>query len=51
VEQLELRNLTTVARIIVRSALKRRESVGLHFLTDCPEPSPVVTDTILKKDM
>lgn len=51
VEQLELRNLTTVAKIIVRSALKRRESVGLHFLADCPEPSPVATDTILKKDM
>jgi L-aspartate oxidase len=51
VEQLELRNLTTVARIIVRSALKRRESVGLHFLVDCPDASPVRTDTLLKINM
>ncbi len=48
IEQLELRNLTTVARVIVRSALKRRESVGLHFLVDCPHTSPVKTDTVLK---
>jgi len=51
VEQLELRNLTTVARIIVRSALKRRESVGLHFLVDCPLTSPTRTDTVLKINM
>jgi len=50
VEQLELRNLTTVARIIVRSALKRRESVGLHYLLDCPNPSHIKTDTLLRKD-
>ena len=50
VDQLELRNLTTIARIIVRSALKRRESVGLHYLLDCPEPSHIKTDTLLKKD-
>ena len=50
VEQLELRNLTTVARIIVRSALKRRESIGLHYLLDCPEPSCIRTDTLLKRD-
>lgn len=50
VEQLELRNLTTVARIIVRSALKRRESIGLHYLLDCPEPSHIKTDTLLRKD-
>lgn len=50
VEQLELRNLTTVARLIVRSALKRRESVGLHYLVDCPDPSPVRTDTLIKMD-
>ena len=50
VEQLELRNLTTIASIIVRSALKRRESIGLHYLQDCPEPSHIKTDTLLKKD-
>jgi len=51
VEQLELRNLTTVARIIVRSALKRRESVGLHYLIDCPHTSHIKTDTVLKINM
>ncbi len=51
IEQLELRNLTTVARIIVRSALKRRECVGLHYLMDCPHTSHIKTDTILKISM
>lgn len=48
IEQLELRNLTTVARVIVRSALLRRESVGLHYLVDCPHKSHTRTDTILR---
>ncbi|MCK5785474.1 MAG: L-aspartate oxidase [Candidatus Sabulitectum sp.] len=51
VEQLELRNLTTVARVIVRSALKRRESVGLHYLMDCPHTSHIKTNTVLKINM
>lgn len=34
---LELRNIITVAKLIVLSALKRRESRGLHFTTDYPE--------------
>jgi L-aspartate oxidase len=43
----ELRNLVTVADLIVRSARSRRESRGLHFSTDYPVLAPAAHDSVL----
>jgi L-aspartate oxidase len=44
---LELRNLVEVADLIVRSALSRKESRGLHYTTDYPGLADPPRDTIL----
>jgi L-aspartate oxidase len=44
---IELRNLVEVADLIVRSALGRHESRGLHFNSDYPELAPEAVDTVL----
>jgi L-aspartate oxidase len=44
---IELRNLVMTADLIVRSAMLRHESRGLHFSRDYPESLPVVGNTIL----
>jgi len=36
VRLLELRNIVTTAKLIVKSAIKRKESRGLHYTTDFP---------------
>jgi L-aspartate oxidase len=49
---IELRNLAAVADLIVRSALLRKESRGLHYTTDYPERDDLrcLTDTLLRAD-
>lgn len=44
---LELRNLVDVADVIIRSALLRKESRGLHYSLDYPSPLPKAYDTVL----
>jgi len=48
---LELRNIATVAELIVRCASMRPESRGLHYNLDYPQPKPdwAQRDTILRK--
>ena len=44
---IELRNLVEVAGLIVRSALTRQESRGLHYTLDYPDLLPDAVDTVL----
>ena len=44
---LDLRNLVVTADLIVRSAMQRKESRGLHFSRDYPQQLPEAVDTLL----
>ena len=44
---IELRNLVMVSEMIVRCAMSRKESRGLHYTLDYPELSPELRKTIL----
>jgi L-aspartate oxidase len=44
---IELRNLVEVADLIIRSALSRHESRGLHYTLDYPEMLKEANDTVL----
>ncbi|MBI2336678.1 MAG: L-aspartate oxidase [Deltaproteobacteria bacterium] len=49
---LELRNLSLVVQLIVECALRRKESRGLHYITDYPnqiEPKDTILDPAIDK--
>lgn len=50
---IQLRNMVTVTELVVLSALKRKESRGLHYTLDYPkkDDKKFLRDTILKKDL
>lgn len=48
---LELRNLVDTADLIVRSAMLRHESRGLHFSKDYPDTLTHAEDTVLQKPL
>jgi L-aspartate oxidase len=48
---IELRNLSLVARLVIQSAMNRKESRGLHYTIDYPEKNENLRkDTILQKN-
>ena len=44
---LELRNIATVAELVIRCARRRKESRGLHYTLDYPGALPEAEETVL----
>jgi L-aspartate oxidase len=46
----ELRNIATVAELIIACASARKESRGLHYTIDHPRPDPAwIRDTVVRR--
>ena len=45
---IELRNLATIAKLIIRSAIMRRDSIGLHYNTDHKETDSETANVVLR---
>ena len=48
-ELIELRNLVTIARLIITGAMTRTDSVGLHYNTDYPEKDSVARQNVVQR--
>ena len=46
---IELRNLIQIADLIVKSAMQRRESRGLHYILDYPSQIPEPHNTVVRR--
>ncbi|MDR2626263.1 MAG: L-aspartate oxidase [Zoogloeaceae bacterium] len=46
---IELRNLVATASLIIRCALQRKESRGLHYSSDYPQTLPKAKNTLIRK--